>query len=262
MALREGRTAAALAALASHGRLHLSPAPIEACAEAWWQARARHPDAHSVMLAYRRSEVAALNHDARRRLEAAGLRGARAGDGPREFAVGDWVRCRVNDPREGLRNGMRGHISRADQATGVLTLDVDDGTRIDISPAYQAGGGVEYGWAITGHAAQGITVDRAFVVAPGDGRHAEWGYVALSRARDAVHLFIAQTPENDGVDDVARGLRWSATRPLALTQVAASREQTPQIADDPPAPPHVGRQGPQPTRHHKATLTRGPELGR
>jgi len=260
-ALRDGRSAVALEALAAHGCLHLSTTPIDACAQAWWQAQVRDPSAQVLMIAFRRSEVAALNRQARRHLEAAGRRGARIGDADREFAVGDWVRCRINDPREGLRNGMRAEVSAVDSATGIITLDIDDGTRVDVSEAYQRAGGVEHAWAITGHAAQGISVDRSFVVAPGDGAHAEWGYVALSRARAGVHLFVGDTPDEHPIDALARSLRTSVAWPCALAEIALSRQQAAHALPDPP-PPQLARGGPDRTPHHKATLTRDRELGR
>ncbi len=261
-ALRDGDTPAALGALAAHGRIHLTPDPLEMCAEAWWQARARDPGARLVMLAYRRREVDALNRAAQQRLEDAGLRGARVDDSPGAYAVGDSVRCRINDPREGLRNGMRGQVVGVDRATGALTLDADDGTRVEISMAYQQADGVEHGWAITGHCAQGITVDRAFVVAPGDGAHAEWSYVALSRAREAVHLFVTTTPETDVLDAVAHALRTPAARPLALTELGASPEQTPQLENVHADPRQIVGHGPHLTPDHKATLTQGAEIDR
>jgi ATP-dependent exoDNAse (exonuclease V) alpha subunit len=157
---------------------------------------------------------------------------------------------------------MRGQVVGVDRATGALTLDVDDGTRVEISMAYQHADGVEHGWAITGHCAQGITVDRAFVVAPGDGAHAEWSYVALSRAREAVHLFVATTPETDVLDAVAHALRTPAARPLALTELGASPEQIPQLENVHADPRQIVGHGPHLTPDHKATLTQEAEIDR
>ena len=49
-------------------------------------------------------------------------------------------------------------------------------------------------YALTGHAAQGVTVDRAFVLGSGDARLQEWGYVALSRAREETRLYVTGEP--------------------------------------------------------------------
>jgi hypothetical protein len=52
-----------------------------------------------------------------------------------------------------------------------------------------ADGHLTYADAITAHKAQGLTVDRAFVL--GSGRISRgWGYTALSRAREETRLYV------------------------------------------------------------------------
>ena len=46
-----------------------------------------------------------------------------------------------------------------------------------------------HAYALTGHAAQGATVDRAFVLLRDEGALREWGYVACSRARTQTRLY-------------------------------------------------------------------------
>ena len=258
--LRHGRSDAALALWQTHGRVRLAADPVGACAAAWWHDHASTTGAGSVMLAYRRLEVAALNRAAATALEAAGRRGARIGTGPEAYAVGDWIRCRINDPRTGLRNGLRGVIGAVDPARGTVTLDAEDGARVDIPREYRRDAGLEHAWALTGHAAQGVTVARSFVVAPGPGAHAEWGYVALSRAREAVHLFVGEDPGGDPLADLATSLRTRAARPPALVQAAAhARAIEAPGHDEPPGhPPTFGERAP----HHKPALTRAIALGR
>jgi conjugative relaxase-like TrwC/TraI family protein len=250
--LRAGDVRVALAAWDDHDRVHRSGDAVGACAAAWWQAAAGADPANTVMLAYRRDEVSALNRAAAARLEAAGRRGPRLGTGVVTYAVGDVVRCRVNDPRHGLRNGMRGRIVAIDRVHGAVTVGDDDGRRVAVPADYLAGGGIEHAWAMTGHAAQGITAEQVFVVAPPRGRHAEWGYVALSRARIATHLFVGGDPTLDGL---ARSLGARAAQVPATVELAARRRDPPaRKAPDGPEPP-------DPT-HHKEALTRGPVLGR
>jgi ATP-dependent exoDNAse (exonuclease V) alpha subunit len=54
-----------------------------------------------------------------------------------------------------------------------------------VRPAwYREDGHINYGYALTGYKAQGITVDRTFAVLGGDtGR--EWVYVVMSRGRES-----------------------------------------------------------------------------
>jgi hypothetical protein len=54
-----------------------------------------------------------------------------------------------------------------------------------------------HGYAITGHAAQGLTTERAFVLGS-DETYREWGYAALSRGAAANHLYVVpDQPERD-----------------------------------------------------------------
>jgi hypothetical protein len=97
-------------------------------------------------------------------------------------------------------------------------VQIDDGLICQL-PAQH----LEHGYALTGHAAQRLTIDRAFVLMRAECALAEWGYVTAIRARIETRLY-AVGPEP--VDDT--GLRRddaeSATRQrtAALTRTAAS----------------------------------------
>jgi hypothetical protein len=56
-----------------------------------------------------------------------------------------------------------------------------------------------HGYAITCHIAQGLTVDRAFVLAD-ERLSRESGYTALSRGRHANHLYATRQPDNPRAD--------------------------------------------------------------
>lgn len=78
-----------------------------------------------------------------------------------------------------------------------LTLQTDAGSirRIPLSYAVSH---LDHGYAFTGHAAQGATVERAFVLAGDQGALHEWGYVACSRARTETRLYLStSTPDLD-----------------------------------------------------------------
>ncbi len=148
----------------------------------WW-AHARNDSAGNVMIALRRRDVRDLNALGRQMMDAAGLLGAeRVTYRGREFAVGDRIVCRRNDDLIGVRNGTRGTVADIDTADGRVTVATDDGHRIRLAPYYLERGLLQHAYALTGHSAQGATVDRAFVLA-GEGDLREWGYVAASRAR-------------------------------------------------------------------------------
>jgi hypothetical protein len=179
------------------------------------------------MLAYRRADIDELNQAA----HALMLRAGRLGPDPRtfgerEFGVGDRVLCRHNDPRLVLRNGTRATI--VDVGQHGLTIRTDGGAMRRM-PSDYAAEHVGYGYALTGHAAQGATVDRAFVLIEDRGALQEWGYVACSRARRETHLYLATPPFDPDLprdaprtgcvpERIARALAAQAAEPLAIDQ--------------------------------------------
>ena len=95
-----------------------------------------------------------------------------------------------------------------------------------------------HGYAITGHIAQGLTVDRAFVLA-GEGIDREWAYVALSRGRHSNRLYLAAAFDDDRAEDaparppttdpikrLARQFESSSAQVLAIDTDRASRIPT------------------------------------
>jgi hypothetical protein len=230
--LRAGDPEPYLAHAARAGRLQLADDATVAkqrLLEDWWQV-AQHDLPGTVMLGYRRNDVRDLNDAARTLLIRAGRLGPEALEfGEREFRVGDRVLCRRNDPRLRVRNGIRGTV--VDLERTEITLRTDTGaTRM---PHAYAADHLEHGYALTGHAAQGATVERAFVLLHDRGALREWGYVACSRARTETRLYLAETElehethvrQRDRLsvpERIARALARSSAEPLALDQTSAT----------------------------------------
>jgi hypothetical protein len=198
--------------------------------EDWWQT-AQHDLPGTVMLAYRRADVRDLNDAARTLLTRASRLGPDALEaGGREFRIGDRVLCRRNDERLGVRNGLRATVLAVER--DALTLRTDDGAVRSLDRDYAAEQ-LEHGYALTGHAAQGATLERAFVLLHDQGALQEWGYVACTRARHETRLYLAaETPEreahgrdpveHDAPERLARALGLSAAEPLALEHARAT----------------------------------------
>jgi conjugative relaxase-like TrwC/TraI family protein len=234
--LRHGDPEPYLAHAARQHRLAVDDNPAivkERLLADWWQEARRSPT-RNVMLAYHRSDVDELNRAA----HALMLRNSRLGAkaitlGEREYRIGEQVFCRRNDGRLGLRNGMRGTVVGLDDR-GFVLRDLN-GVNRHVSFSYAAEH-LGYGYALTGHAAQGITVDRAFVLFPDQGALKEWGYVACTRARLQTRLYLAdrdalerETPlrESDPAappERTARALERSSAEPLAVDQRREPRD--------------------------------------
>jgi hypothetical protein len=190
------------------------------------------------MLAHRREDVRNLNDAARVLM----LKDGRLGDdalglAEREFRVGDRVLCRRNNTRLHIRNGTRATVTAIDNDT--LTLWTDSGAVRAVDSGYAAEH-LEHGYALTGHAAQGATLERAFVLLSGQGALQEWGYVACSRARTETYLYLSEAaPEREthareqptprATDRVARALSTSSAEPLASEQLRPTDEGTARV---------------------------------
>jgi hypothetical protein len=193
--LRNGSVADALGSFREHQRVVLGSDRKEILARVvddWYQHLANSGDITGMLLLGEDNEtVARLNAAARGRLSESGhLEGPGLEAGGREYQVGDRVICLHNSRQLGVLNGDLATVIEVDAGQGVLSvrLDRDRGIR-DLPGWYLEGGYAGHGYALTGHKAQGITVDRTFTVI-GDRASREWVYVATSRGRQANTLYL------------------------------------------------------------------------
>lgn len=246
-AVAEGRVGAALEAYAQRGLLHVGDGKAEtvrALVAAWAEAGPKDPAASRLMLAGERADVRALNAAARDRLRQTGQLGQgqplATAHGPREFAVGDRVVCTRNSTPYGVKNGQLGTVEAIEVRREGATLRVrlDEGGRVAALPTARYPH-LDHGYALTTHKAQGVTVDRAFVLAGGRMADQELGLVQLSRHRQNARVFVdrgfyeAQRPEH-GPERAARHA------PAAPAQEAPQPAPTTAPERTPP-PDHAAR---------------------
>jgi conjugative relaxase-like TrwC/TraI family protein len=243
-AVRDGLGRDWLAYAEGRGRLIVSDDPIAMRTRllADWWACAKDDAAANVMIALRRRDVAELNSLARELMDTHGRLGAeRATFGEREFAPGDRVVCKRNSDVLGVKNGTRGTVIAIATDRDGIRMRTDRGDEVALTKSYLEAGHVRHAYALTGHSGQGVTVERAFVLGSDEARLQEWGYVALSRAREATRLYItgserereSHAPDIDELDPVARfsrALEESAIERLAIDQ-----------APEPSGPKHDAR---------------------
>jgi Ti-type conjugative transfer relaxase TraA len=198
--LATGRTGEALEAYREHGMVRPAQTRDEArerLVDGWDRDRHMAPNKTRIILTHTNDEVAALNSLARGKLrdgQELGLDvGIRVERGDRTFASGDRVMFLKNDRGLGIKNGSLGVVETVTSKDMTVRLDAGRSVAFDLKDYAH----LDHGYAATIHKAQGVTVDRAHVLAtPGLDRHAV--YVALSRHRENVQLHYGR---DDFADD-------------------------------------------------------------
>jgi conjugative relaxase-like TrwC/TraI family protein len=231
-AVRNGLGRDYLAFAEGNGRLIATDTPLAAKTRllADWWAAAREDLPGNIMIALRRRDVAELNALARALMDSHSRLGRKrltiAGT---EFAAGDRVVCLRNDDALGVKNGTRATVETVDRKRRTLGVITDRGNRVELGCGYLDAGYVRHAYALTGHAGQGVTVERAFVIGIGGQRLQEWGYVALSRARHETRLYVTGVPrereshfhdldDRDPITRLGQALEESAIERLAVDQ--------------------------------------------
>ncbi|WP_065847748.1 Ti-type conjugative transfer relaxase TraA [Sphingobium sp. Ndbn-10] len=201
-ALATGRTGEAIRAYEQHGMVEAADTREQARGELvdrWDAQRLAAPDQTRIILTHTNAEVRDLNLAARDRMRDAGELGedvrVSAERGAREFASGDRIMFLKNERGLGVKNGSLGKVEQVSPERMAVRLDDGRSVAFDLKDYAH----VDHGYAATIHKSQGVTVDRAHVLAtPGMDRHS--AYVALSRHRDGVQLHYGR----DDFDDQRR----------------------------------------------------------
>jgi DNA primase catalytic core len=202
LAVREG-DASALGFYADNARIHVGDLSVVAdqAYEAWAADRAAGLDA--VLLAPTRELVSQLNARARADRLSTGAepgREANLADGNRASA-GDMIVTRRNSRRlvisrtNWVKNGDRWRVEEVLSDGGLIARHLELGRTVELPAAYVAEH-VQLGYATTVHGAQGMTADRAHLVATGEETR-QTLYVGISRGRQANHIYLATGFDGD-----------------------------------------------------------------
>jgi Ti-type conjugative transfer relaxase TraA len=197
--LATGRTGEAIRAYADHGMIHVAETREQArseLVERWDRERIAAPDQTRIILTHTNDEVRELNEAARDRMRVSNELGddvrVKTERGERQFALGDRIMFLKNERGLEVKNGTLGIIERVNAQH--IAIRTDDGRSVAFDTKDYAH--VDHGYAATVHKAQGMTVDRAHVLAtPGMDRHGS--YVGMSRHRDGVQLHYGRDDFKD-----------------------------------------------------------------
>lgn len=261
-AFRDGRHAEALHTWARLGEVvatETSDEAVAAMVSTWLRLREGAPDPHILtagllMLAATNEQVARINEATQAVRQARGELGDGANlrlPGGREtrFHVGDLVLIRRNDRHQQavtgdmVLNGYRGVVT-AVTGEGVEVAWRDPAAEPDaelsravLSPGYIAQGGLELGYALTAHKAEGLTVSGQWerpdgtrndgsVLVYGPGMDNPGLYVSLSRDKGQAVLFGARAELEGEREELVYGLprnQWELTDRAGTGRAVAAR---------------------------------------
>ena len=224
-ALRDGDAASAIAALHLRGRFHIGydeEKTLTDLVDDWDRYQRANPDKSSVVLARTRAEVRALSHLMRERRFAAPPDGERAdadrvtvivsrgtederATSPLEIARGDQLRIGATHWEKQLFNGTvvtveHFKVERAEAGTEpsvLISARTEDGREVrfrhDEIRDWYGNIRLDHGYALTITSAQGLTVDRTFLLA--DARPSrETIYPAATRHRERLDIYVNRAP--------------------------------------------------------------------
>jgi Ti-type conjugative transfer relaxase TraA len=219
----ENRTKEGLLAYEKHDNIHKFITKAEAIknmVEQWDEVHSQSPEKSQIMLAYTKAEVKDLNDYARSLCRKHGELGedfgVKTARGIREFAVGDRVYFLRNENHTlHVKNGTLGTIKELDGTNFTIKLDAPNIKQQDaVQFSVKDYRDIEHGYAATIHKAQGITVDRAHVLASKYfDKHTT--YVAMSRHKDGADLYYARE-EFAGFHELTRVLGRDGAKDVTL----------------------------------------------
>lgn len=194
-----GKTTDALARYDWQSHIHdfLTKAEAKAAlTEVWNDARLNQPTKTQIMLAYNRDDVRELNAMARDLRHQQGELGRdvvfQTERGERLFAEKDRVYFLKNDKSLGVMNGTLGTIESIKDDAVTIRLDHEGRTHDrHVTVTMDRYNQLDHGYAATIHKAQGVTVDRSYVLAS-KYLDAHSTYVAMSRHRESADLFYSK----------------------------------------------------------------------
>jgi Ti-type conjugative transfer relaxase TraA len=205
-------------------RVEKDDAVATAMVKDWMENRDLHRPGESLMLAGTKADVRTLNQIAREMLKSESrlhseITVATEG-GEREFAVGDRIIFQRNNRALDVKNGQLGTLEswRIEPRSGSVELAVrmDGGEIVRFDP--MGYGHIDYGYSMSVHKSQGVTADQVSVLMSESMSDREWSYVALSRHRKRLRVFV---PEGEG-EELVRALGRSRQKGLAIDIVLES----------------------------------------
>ncbi len=142
--------------------------------------------------------------------------------------VNDRVVFTKNKKTIGVRNGEFGTVKEIDVLLKTMKVTLDNGNRVKVwLPSYDS---IQLGYAVTTHKAQGVTVDRSYILAGGSMQDRELSYVQMSRSRTQTKIYAERAEVGDTIAELSKTMSNSRQKDIAqefqARELLESRERT------------------------------------
>lgn len=220
--LATGKTVEAITRYSQHAHVHgfeTRTVAKQGLVELWNDARISQPDRTQIILTYTRDDVRELNDIARGLRREQGELGEdhvlKTARGERVFAEQDRLYFLQNDRDLGVKNGTLGTLQRIQGNLLTVQLDKSDHQKMPRTVTFSMDryDTLDHGYAATIHKSQGVTVDRAYILAS-KYMDSHAAYVGLSRHRESADLFYGR---DEFVNEKALASRLSQARSKDIT---------------------------------------------
>jgi len=197
--------------------------------EDWTASRTANPNEKHIMFGFLRADVSSLNEQARAIYRAEGRLGTdetiKTATGRKEFARGDRFYFLETNRDMKVKNGTVGTIEAIERQSLAdyhrLTIKLDDGRTVQFNTADYTKFGL--GYASTVHKSQGVTADRAHVLASKFmNRHA--AIVSMTRQIHQVDMYYGLDEFRD-YKDLERVLARDARKDTTLDYIARAEKE-------------------------------------
>ena len=193
--LSRGYTEKALKKYNNKGYVEFSDKPLDALLDKFVSIY-KKTNNMPLVLTYTNKDVDSINSTIRDYL----VKNNRLGDGyvfethkgNKAFCVGEKIICLENDAVSGVKNGTIGVIQKIDDKTIFLKSD-GKVFKVDLEKYKK----IDYGYGVTIHKAQGMTVDDSVFYVNGRSLSSNLVYVALSRHKQNINIVVNKAKIND-----------------------------------------------------------------
>lgn len=183
-----------------------------------WVQEAPCAEKETVILAGTNADVSALNRMAQEALKSAGQLGETAITiGSEEMLQGDRVLFTKNSMALSVMNGDRGFVRDIESKT--ITIELDSGPFIKVDT--ETYDNLRLGYAMTTHKAQGMTVEKSFILVSDQMVDRELTYVQASRARGETRWYIGSD-----IPEATREMARSRQKEMAISYSGPELELT------------------------------------